>query len=81
MNGWSKGAFETYADGFGVWHAAVPDWADEEVARRLILNELRQRDAVDPGRIGVRFDHIDAFGRRVYVEVLVDEDMLIEEVD
>ena len=40
----------TWADGFGRWHAAVPDTSDgARVARAAIRAELKARDAIGAG--------------------------------
>ena len=39
----------TWADGYGVWHARVPNRPDaHKAAKRAVLRELRQREKLTP---------------------------------
>lgn len=63
----------TWADGFGVWHAAVPQHAyarPADAARRAIRRELAERESprYDPRVTGVRLHEITGDGRMIYRE-------------
>jgi hypothetical protein len=66
-------SIHTWADGYDVWHARVPDTADAaKVARRAILDELYLREVnLAPSRIGVELDALAAYmaGTVAYREV------------
>lgn len=59
----------TWADGFGIWHATVPLTGDSaKVARRAILDELRQRGSVSASRVKVEREHVTNHGTVHYRE-------------
>jgi hypothetical protein len=50
----------TWADGYGIWHAQVPTGYDQgKVARRAILDQLRQRGTVSASRVRVELISCD----------------------
>lgn len=62
----------TWADGYGVWHASVPQYAyarPADAARHAIRRELAEREApnYDPRVTGVRLHEISD-GRMIYRE-------------
>ena len=61
----------TWADGYGVWHARVPNGPDaHKAAKRAILRELRQREKLTPAySVAVRCIEADPYADTVtYVE-------------
>jgi len=64
---------QTWADGFGVWHASVPisgsPMRDALTARKAILAELEARERhLDPSRVHVTREHVTNHGTVHYVE-------------
>lgn len=71
----------TWADGYGMWHAACDPHADLKVlavqAREAIVAELSQREGpnFDPDTVDVKYDGV-GFGQVFFVEIDPREDSL-----
>lgn len=70
----NSGVVITWADGYGVWHASLPEHAyarPADAARRAIRRELSERESprFDPRVVGVRL-HTISDGQMIYRECM-----------